>query len=118
MSTTFRKTAVLSGELRMAAADAIGHTLRMIVASASKMAGKVNLTNVRFEVIESIPMTVTTGSETGVEIVSIRTTISGSTKNEAAIREAYTQHVVNVQAAVSNDTLKGFIPDVTFVAKP
>lgn len=118
MPTLFRKTAQLAGEIRMAAADAITHTLRMVVASAPKVSGKVSLTNTRFEVIESYPMAVTNGTDAGTDVVAIRTYISGATLSEPAIKEAYDQHVLNVKAALNDGALKGFIPQVEMTAKP
>lgn len=118
MSVLFRKVAALAGEIRLAAADAILHTLRVKVASAPKTSGKVALTNVRTEVIESYPMAVTNGTDTGTDVVSIRTYISGATLNEMAISAAYDQHVVNVKAAIADGVLKGFVPNVDLIAKP
>lgn len=118
MSVLFRKVAVLAGELRLAAADAILHTLRVKVASAPKTSGKVTMTNVRAEVIESYPMAVTNGTDTGTDVVSIRTYISGATLSEPGMIAAYDRHVVNVKAAIADGILKGFVPNVDFIAKP
>lgn len=117
MPVLYRKTAQLVGEIRLAASDAITHTLRVIVASASKMAGKVSLTNVRYEVVESYPMTVTDGVSTGTEVVAIRTYISGSTLSETAIKAAYDLHYANVKAGLDDGALKGFVPTNEFTAK-
>lgn len=118
MPVMFRKTASIANEIRMAAADAITHTLRMVVSSAQKVSGKVSMTNVRFEAIESYPIATVVGSDSGTDVVAIRTSISGSTLNEAAIQAAYAQHIANVNAALADGALKGFVPQVDFTAKP
>lgn len=118
MPTLFRKTAQLAGEIRFAAADAITHTLRVIVGTAPKSSGKVALTNVRAEFIELYPMPVTQGTESGTDVVSVRTVVSGSTLSEENIKVALAQHQANVASAVANDVLKGFVPDIQFTVKP
>lgn len=117
MSIKYRNIATVAGERKLAAADQVSHTLRVVTKSSPKVAGKVALTNVRAEFIEAFPMTVTNGTDTGVDGVAIRTTISGTTLNKAAIAAAVTQHQANVQAAIADGILEGFIPECDFIAK-
>lgn len=114
--TKFRKTSVLNGELRFADPTDVNHTLRVVVKSAPKLAGQVNLTNVRQEYIETQVLPVTNGTSNGVENSSVRIIVSGSTQNAAILRAAVVRSTANFLAMMDDGTSKGLIPEVALVA--
>lgn len=114
--TNFRKTQVLAGEIRYADPSDINHTLRVAVKSAPKLAGQVNLTNVREEYVETLVLPVTNGTANGVENASVRITVSGSTQNAGLLRAVVVRATANFLAMMDDGTSKGLIPEINLVA--
>lgn len=114
--TAFRKIALSSNEVTFANPTDINHTLRVVAARAPKSAGVVSLTNVRGEMVESIKLPVTNGTDNSVETGAIRIVVSGSTQNKAALRAAFVRVSANYLAAIDDGLLDGFVPETGMVA--
>lgn len=106
----FRKTSEVNGEKRFADPGNITHTLRVSVATSPKAAGKVSLTNNRFEYVESERPQVTNGTDNSNEVTSIRIIISGSTQNANLLKARVARAFANVEAMMDDKCLDGFIP--------
>lgn len=118
MTVLFRKTSEVNGEKRFADPGNINHALRVTVATAPKTAGKVQLTNNRFDYIEADRPTVSNGTDNANEAVSIRITLSGSTSNKDVVKARAKQAFANVEAMMDDQCLEGFVPNVVPVVTP
>lgn len=114
----FRKTSEVNGEKRFADPGNINHTVRVLVRATPKTAGKVQLTNNKFDFIEADKPVVTNGTDNSTEALSIRITLSGSTQNKALVKARAIQAFANVTAMLDDGCLEGFTPDVAPVVSP
>lgn len=114
--TLFRQIALASNEVTFANPTDINHTLRVVASRAPKTAGPVSLTNVRGEMVESIKLPVTNGTDNSTEVGAIRIVVSGSTQNKAALRAAFIRASANYLAALDDGLLEGFLPQVGMTA--
>lgn len=114
--SNFRKISATAGEVQYANPADVTHTCRVGVVRSPKTAGSVSLTNVRAEMVEAIRPVVSDGTNTGVENLSIRIVVSGSTKNKALLRAAVARTFTNYLACMDDGLSDGFVPEISLVA--
>lgn len=114
--TNFRRVSALAGENRYADLANINHTARVSVTASPKTAGNVALTNTRNEYVEINKLSVTNGTDTGIENVSFRCVLSGSTENKVALREMAVRGFANFLAAWDDGGSSGVTNEVSLVA--
>lgn len=113
--SSFRQLSAGSNFKLFAEPTSITHTLRVKIDTTPKTAGKVKLTNVRAEFVETNPLTVTSGADSGTDLTSARVVFSGSTMSDATMVARWNSLKANVDAAIADGVLKGFLPNVTFI---
>lgn len=85
------------------------NTLRVISNVGPKTIKGVTTLNNRLEVVSNDTAPITEGDKTVDEAQSIRTTISGAIVNNAALAAKWEIHKANVDAAIADGALKGFL---------
>lgn len=111
-----------NNDRRFAAPTNFNHTFRETLQLLPKKAGDASVHNARSEFITNDVIVVTGGctdpckTSPRTEKVSIRTVISGSVENSAAMAQMVKDHLVNVTLALP-DHLAGFMAssDIEFV---
>lgn len=111
---TLRLTYNGNNDRRFAAPTDFNHTFRETLALSLKKAGDANVHNARSEFISNGVIPVTGGctdpckTMPRTEKVSVRTIISGSVENKAAMAQMVKDHQANVALALQ-DHLDGFM---------
>ena len=119
---TLRLTYNGNNDRRFAAPTNFNHTFRETLALLPKKAGDANVHNARSEFITNDVIVVAGGctdpckTSPRTEKVSVRTVISGSVENYAAMAQLVKDHQANVALALQ-DHLSGFMAsnDIQFV---
>lgn len=119
---TLRLTFNGNNDRRFAAPTNFNHTFRETLTLSPKKAGDANVYNARSEFISNDVIAVAGGctdpckTSPRTEKVSVRTVISGSVENSAALAQLVKDHQQNVSLALA-DHLNGFMAsnDVSFV---
>lgn len=106
----FKLQTQAGGVLKYADPSAITTTLRVSTAVANKTVKSVSTTNVKNEFVLLSVDDITEGGNTASETLSLRVSFSGSAQNEAAIAALWTNLKADVDAAIADGCLKGFIP--------
>lgn len=114
--TNFRRVSALAGENRYADLQNINHTAKVSVVASPKTAGNVSLTNTRNEYVETNKLSVTNGTDNGLENVSFRCVLSGSTNNKVALREMAVRGFANFLAAWDDGGNSGVTNEVSLSA--
>jgi hypothetical protein len=95
--------------------DDIAYTVREMRKITPKSVGSSVLQNVRSEVINNYTVTVPDcdgvhSCANGTEVLSVRTSISGSHRNAAELARMVTDHIAQLQAFMANNFHKGYTP--------
>lgn len=117
MPTNFRLKFDDSRSLNFANPSKIAHTLRVVHDVGAKQVKSVSAVNNRLDFISSDTAPLTEGDKTVDEVIAVRVSLSGSTANKAAVLESWNRLKANVDAAIADGALSGFLPrDAVFVA--
>lgn len=117
--SNFRLLSQAGTSMVLADPSDIGHTFKVNIDMAQKMAGKVKLTNVRQTFNQAKQITVTDSTESGKDQLSVRLVLSGSSASAAEVNSMLDAFIANVKAAVAADTSHGFVPvNVQFITTP
>lgn len=110
MTTQFRKKFADAKSLQLADPTRTQHTLRSVVDSGTKSVKGVTALNNRLEMISSDTAPLVEGDRTVDEIIAVRVQLSGSTANKQWVAHAWEEMKANVDAAIADGALDGFIP--------
>lgn len=108
--TTFRKKFADAKSLNLADPSRTQHTLRVVLDNGTKSVKGVSALNNRLELISSDTAPLIEGDRTVDEIIAARVQLSGSVANKAAITRAWSELKRNVDAAIADGALEGFLP--------
>lgn len=117
--SNFRLLSQAGTSIVLADPSDIGHTFKVNIDMAQKMAGKVKLTNVRQTFNQAKQVTVTDSTESGKDQLSVRLVLSGSSASAAEVNSMLDAFIANVKSAIAADTSHGFVPvNVQFITTP
>lgn len=106
----YRKLFADAKSINLADTADLNHTLAVKQGSSKKVIKGVTALNNRLEFVESVTGLVTEGTATVDEIISLRVSMSGSVQNHALIAERWKVLKANVDAAIADAALQGFLP--------
>lgn len=109
--TQFRKKFADAKSLQFADPSKLSHTLRVVQEVGNKSVKGVSTLNNRLEFISSNTAPVTEGDRTADELLACRVMLSGSVANKAKILDAWAVMKANVDAALADGSLDGFLPN-------
>lgn len=107
---SFRKQFAGVNTLNYADPASLDHTLRVKLDVANKTVKGVTTLNNRVEFVEALTAAITEGDKTANEAISLRVTLSGSVANSAVIAAAWPVLKANIDAAIADGALNGFLP--------
>lgn len=114
MPTNFRRKFSNETSLVLANPANATHTLKVNVQDGVKNVKGVSARFVRMECIEGLHSPITEGDKTVDETIALRVSLSGS--NASVLLARWTQMKANVDAAIADGALTGFLPlSATFV---
>lgn len=99
-----------AGVLMYADPSAITTTLRIGTAVANKTVKSVTAQNVKNEFVLLSSQNITEGANSATETLSLRVSFSGSSQNSAVTAGLWANLKADVDAAIADGALKGFIP--------
>lgn len=116
MPTVFRKLFDDATSISLANPQATTQVLRVAVQTATKNISGVKAQGVQLQCNERKLSVITEGDRSVNETLSVRVSLSGSNKTE--LIEMWTRMKSNVDAAIADQALDGFIPlNASFTAK-
>lgn len=108
---SFRKQFADARSLNFANSADLSHTLRVKLDVANKTIKGVTVLNNRLEFVEALTGSITEGDTTVNEALSLRVSLSGSVGNAAALQARWQVLKSNVDAAIADGALGGFLPE-------
>lgn len=116
---TFRKKFADAKSLNLADPTRTQHTLRVVLDTGTKSVKGVSALNNRLEMISSDTAPLVEGDRTVDEIIAARVQLSGSVANKDAIKRAWKELKANVDQAIEDGALDGFLPlNAAFTTEP
>lgn len=106
----FKLQTQAGGVLTYADPSDISTTLRVSTSVANKTIKSVTAPNVRTEFVLLAPADIVEGANTANETLSLRVTLSGSSQNKADVAALWSNLKANVDSAIADGCLTGFIP--------
>lgn len=106
----FRKKFADAKSLQFADPSKLAHTFRVVQDVGNKSVKGVSTLNNRIEFISSNTAPVTEGDRTADELNAVRVMLSGSIANKTAILAQWNAMKVNVDSALADGCLDGFLP--------
>lgn len=107
---SYRKLFADAKTLNFADTADLSHTLSVKSGVSKKTVKGVSTLNNRLEFVEAVTAPVTEGTATADESISLRVSLSGSVQNSALIAARWAVLKANVDAAIADAALEGFLP--------
>lgn len=116
MPTMYRKKFTDATSVSLAHPSKLSQVLRVAVSTTPKNISGVKSVNISVQCNEQKQSLITEGDRSVNETLSVRVSLSGS--NKAELLEMWNRHKANVDAAIADGALDGFVPlNATFTAQ-